>query len=215
MDKEDYEQRLLRLERSNRHCKATLLFALIATVGVYIMGASAPPHPIQASEFVLVDAAGRARAILGSNDTSVGLRLLNKNGTAGVGLTAADGANGMFIGDAFGHPRESLTVSSGSADFAFFRQSEARSRLRITDNTAGTVIAFRDAAGHEMVDLGLTNKGSGLAVSDANEIPRALVGEDGFMSLNKGGQLVWSSFGEKLSPKERKQARDFINQLQH
>ena len=208
------EHRLIRLERSNRHLRAGLISVVILGAVICLVGADAPtPRVIRASSFVLVDSAGRERAELSNNGKSVGLQLLNQDGTRAVVIAAAKDVNGMFISDAAGQARTSLTVTATGEDLAFLRPASPRETFLITDNTAGTGIAIRDAAGHEMVDVGLSDKGPGVAITDGNGTPRAVMALEGFISSDKGGHLLWASAGENLTPEERKQAEDLINQL--
>jgi hypothetical protein len=89
-------------------------------------------------------------------------------------------------------------------DLGLMRPLSSQEMFLITDNSRGTAITIRDPAGHEM--------GPGVAISDANETPRAIVGPEGFLSFDKGGLVQWASFGEKLTPEELKQVIDLVNQ---
>ena len=211
-DRSAIEQRLCHLETSNRRLKAVLTATVVAACGAWLMGANEAPHAVKATSFVLLDDAGRQRALLSSNEKSVALQLLNADGSRGVALGVANDANGLVVFDPKGAVRVALTARQTGEDLGFLRPMSSQDVFSITDNSLGTVIAIRDAAGHEMVDVGVSDKGPGVSITDPNNTPRAVVSPEGFLSFDKGGRVDWASFGEKLSPEERKQVMDLLNQ---
>jgi hypothetical protein len=96
------------------------------------------------------------------------------------------------------------------ATYNIFRDGYPRDTFAITDNSQGTVLAVRDAKGHELVDLG-TAKGGGLSITDANDIPRVMIGNQGIMAFNEHVKVYWTSLGENMSPEERNHVMDMIN----
>lgn len=207
------EQRLLRLERSNRRLRIGLISIAMASAGICLLGATNPaPKVLKANSFVLVDAAGNERGEFSSNPKAVALQLLNQNGTRAVIIAAGSESNAVSVNDNSGETRMFLDASDKSADLGVVRDGSPKEKLLITDNDAGTELAIRDQSGHEMVDVGVSAKGPDIMISDANETVRAMMALQGFMSLDKGGNLDWASFGEKLTPEERQQVMQFINQ---
>lgn len=109
---ESFASRIARLERSNRRLGAILLFVVLAT-GLFVACGSGMKAPgqgaamanstssrfttIEARAFVLTDATGKTRAILGEGDDgSVGLGILDKASKVRISLTlSADGTTSL------------------------------------------------------------------------------------------------------------------------
>ena len=77
---------------------------------------------------------------------------------------------------------------------------------------AGTAAAIRDRANVQRVELGVSQKGSALALSDGNGMVRtALAGdEEGIITFAKDGNLQWSPTWDKFSPKEKEQLKGLL-----
>jgi hypothetical protein len=207
------EQRLLFLERSNKQLKAGMLAIGILAGAVGILGAGLPaPKTITAERFVLMDDAGNQRAELSANAKAAALQFLNSDGTRALVIAAGSAGNGIFVSDRKGSARASLIATDdGTANFAMMKQGSSHESFVITDNPQGTALAIRDPNGKDRVNLGYTEKGASLGVGDANGTIRAMVAEQGIASYLKGGQIEWASFGENMTPEERKRVMDLIN----
>lgn len=205
-------ERIELLEQSNKRLKGVVIVLSLACFSFIALGAAAPPpKTVTAERFVLVDEAGNVRAELSTSKTAAALQFLNANHTPALIVAAGDSGSGVFIADGAGETRTSLLVSSERTDFAMLRPGLPKEVLLLTDNKQGTAMSIRDANGKEKLSFGNTYKGASLGVFDNNETARAVVAEQGLITFSKGGQLEWASFGEKLSPEERKQVMDLMN----
>jgi len=210
------EERFARLERSNKRLKAGVLAFGTLLTAVVIIGAAAPtpaPKTLVATRFLLVDATGKTRAELSANDKSTALQLLNLDGSRAWVLAAGSSGNGLILSDTSGKTRANLIASGdGTANFAMMKEGSPHEAFYVTDNPQGTALAIRDPNGTDRIDLGYSAKGASLAVADGNGTVRAMVAEEGDVTFKQGGQIDWASFGENLTPEERKHVMDLINQ---
>lgn len=206
-------ERIALLERSNRRMKAGMAGLVALIVGLAILGVAAPtPKVLTAERFVLVDESGRERAELSSNTKASALQFLNSNGTDALVLTAGSGDNGVILSDKNGEDRLGFIASSdGTVDLSFYRDHGKQETLKITDNPEGTAISVRDSTGKDRINLGYSSKGAGLGVADRNGTVRSVIGEQGYATFDKNGKVDWTSFGENMTPEERKQVMDLVN----
>jgi hypothetical protein len=117
-----------------------------------------------------------------------------------------------FVGPS-GKTRASLIAGNdGTASLAILKEGFPHEAFLLTDNQQGKVLAIRDPNGNDRIDLGYTAKKASLAVADDNGTVRAMVGEQGDLTFKKGGQIDWASFGEDMTPEERKHVMDLLNQ---
>jgi hypothetical protein len=207
------EERVQRLEKSNRRLKVGMLSLGIAATCIAVLGAAAPtPKAVTAEKFVLLDEAGNERAELSSNSKAAALQLLNVNGSRAAVVTAGSEGNAIFLADTAGQTREAMMVGKDSgARLSIIRNNQQQEMFVITDSPLGTVLAIRDGNGKDRINIGYSPKGAGVAVADANETIRGMVGEQGMATYKKGGQIEWASAGENMTPEERKHVMDIIN----
>ena len=207
------EQRLLKLEQSNRRLKAVMFALCTMAVGVGVLGAAdTASKTIRAERFVLVDASGKERAELSASGNASALQFFNPDGSRALVLLAGGAGNGVFISNSEGKDRLSMFASADkSATLSLTKEGSQKDAVVLTDKAAGTVLEFRDDGGRDRVDLGYTPKGASLVVADANDTVRSVVAEQGVTTYLKGGQIEWASFGENLSPEERKRVMDIVN----
>jgi hypothetical protein len=78
----EFEDRLARVEKSNRQLKATVLIFVLGLAAFAVMGASqTAPGTLEVQKIILKDALGNERGQLFATDTIWGLVLFNKNGS--------------------------------------------------------------------------------------------------------------------------------------
>lgn len=208
------EERFAALEQSNRKLKAGMMLLCGMAALIAILGAAAPsPKVIIAERFVLVDETGKERAELSSNPKNVAFQLMNADQSRAVILSSGSEGNGVLLFDKFGKGRQALMAYKDATTYSVFREDRPQEALLILDNAKGTVLAVRDPKGNELVDLGVVNGGA-LAISDTNGKPRAMVGTEGITTFDEAGKINWTSFGETLTPEERKHVMDLINSTQ-
>ncbi len=208
------ESRLVRLERSNRQLKVSLVVTL-GCLGLFVLvgAAGPPPKAIFAQRFVVVNPDGRARADLSANEKSSALQLLNQDGSRGVTLGTGSTDNGLFIADVKGGSRINFLASGDQETvFAMTRPGTNIDRFKVRDSPDGTALTFRDGNGKDRATVGAGKDGeASLAIADANDTIRAGVASEGFMTFEKSGQVDWASLGAKMTPEELKRVMNFIN----
>jgi hypothetical protein len=128
-------ERLEHLEKENRRIKrigAAILFGAVASL---VMGQSKPDNiakVIDAERFVVRDASGAVRAVLGVNpDGNMGLEVRDKNGKAGVALGM--GANG--------NPALRLDGKEGKTGIALGVRSDNSSAMEFYNNEGKVIWA--------------------------------------------------------------------------
>ena len=184
----DNEERLLRLEQSNRRLKLGICAAtIIVAAGCLVGFATQEPRTIKASSFILLDDAGNERAELSSAGKAVSLKLLNQNGTQAIKLAAEDGANALAIADQSGQVRTSLTV----------------------DPQTGTSLTIMDQAGLKRADLMLKDDFATAWVSDANGTIRAAMSDFGFITFRERGTIAWK---DDVYTQDIKRMTDYVQQ---
>ncbi len=150
------EQRLERLERSNRRWRGLVVALLTGAVALTLTCANIPDAGIvTAEEIQVVDAEGNIRIRLGADeDGRWGLRLFDTAGTLrGDLVTVADGGVGLNLYDA----RESV-----------------RAAISMANDAPGLV--FLDPASVPRITLGANAEGAHLlALYDDNREPRAIL----------------------------------------
>jgi hypothetical protein len=207
------EERLLRLEQSNRRLKAGMVAIGVVATALLILGAAAPtPRVITAEKFVLLDSSGRERAELSSNSKAAALQFSNADGSRALIVSSGSTDNAVIIDDKKGQIREGLiTGADGNAQIALMHDGMDQDAFTITDDAKGTIMAIRDPNGNERVDVGVTPKGGSLAVADGNGRVRTAIADQGFVSMDPGGKLLWGSMYADMTPEERKRVIDIIN----
>ncbi len=73
-------ERLEKVEKQNRQMKRVALGASLLAVAFAVMGAQGSPRPVVAERFVVVDANGTERAVLGMAERGPALRLYDAKG---------------------------------------------------------------------------------------------------------------------------------------
>ena len=126
-------RRLERLESENRRIKRLGAAAFFGAVALLIMGQSKSDHiskVVDAERFVVRDASGAVRAVLGVNPNgNMGLEVRDKNGKAGVALGM--GTNG--------NPALRLDGKQGKTGIALGVRSDNSSAMEFYD-TEGKVV---------------------------------------------------------------------------
>jgi hypothetical protein len=203
--------RLARLERSNRRLKSCVIGLTIGVGSLAILGmANSAPKVLTAEKFLLVDDQGIERAELSTNNKAAALQFLNPNQTRAIVVARGSQGSGIYMSDGKGNVRTGMLVNDDSTATIAMMNGEAES-FTVKDGREGTALTFADAAGHTKIALGSTPKGASLNIWDGNDTLRVGVAEQGVLTFDKGGLLEWASFGEKLSPEERKKVMDLIN----
>ena len=132
------DQRLQKLESSNRVMKTALTVCILVVVSVVTIGAtSVAPKVLDVQKIILRDEAGNERGQLFATDKAWGLVLFNKSGTKAVTLFAASEANGFVLADRNGNVRQALTSDLNETNWSIMRpgSDKAQFELRDTDCT--------------------------------------------------------------------------------
>ena len=143
--------RLERLERQNRRLRLGGALILVGIVSVATMGQGrAPGHAVEAQRFVVKDARGRTRAVLGATADGPGLNLYDPDGNARAAL-ALNTENTSRLGfyDRQGKSRLVVDVAEdGTSTVGFYdKAGKAHAHLRVAPD-GSPVLGFFDKDGH-------------------------------------------------------------------
>lgn len=159
-------------------------FAQWAFSGGVTYAAEARPQFISAQGFVLVDADGNQRAVLGALPEGVGLVLKDEEGRERLVLgnvtmphVPLQASWGLVVRDETGTDRCALGLADGAGMAAWDPQGTMR--IAIGEGPAGVGIGLMDAEGNDRVGIGL-----GPGVSGGN-----------FVAKDQFGNNVWQALG--------------------
>ena len=212
----DIQERLSRLERSNRQLKVALLTGVLCAAVVVTMGAvSTAPKVLEAEKIILRDAAGNERGQLFANENAWGMVLFNKNSTKAASLVISDTINGVVLFDQNGNLRQTTTTNLEQSEWNIFHPGSDVAQFEVIDTGQGTALTVHDRANKPRVELGVSPKGSALSVSDSNGRTRAMMsgGEIGFVSYSQDGTLEWSPGWDKFSPEQKEKIKALLPKM--
>ena len=147
------EARLEKLERTARRLRFAASAAGIALLSTWLLGAGwkppSSPDVVRAKVFVVEDAQGRERIVLGAPMADprryVGMKILNAEGAEQFGLgLKADGAVSMGfdakpgVGDQRNRERLNMGVTASGQGWIQYLDNRTRARLRIALDSADT-----------------------------------------------------------------------------
>ena len=192
---EDLERRLSRVERENRRLRRTGAAALMVTASLVLMGQARRgarerdgAEVVEASRFVVKDAAGNLRAVLGPDQTGMGtgLAIMGKGRVyLGVG---PEGNLGLRLIDETGRPRCLLNSQPDGHTALEIRDQAEKARIVVSLRADGTpAVRLADQDGKERASLVLlADGGAGLVLTDAaGKVHAALAAQpDGSSGLN-------------------------------
>jgi hypothetical protein len=204
------EQRLDNLERSNRDMRA-LVILLLAVTALFTMAARpTAPKVLEAEKIVLRDPNGNERGQLFANEKSWGLVLYTENGQQALGLIASTTVNGLLISDQNGYGRQVFTSDNSQTTWGIFHPGSKVAQIEITDKQVGAEIVVRDRSDVQRVELGVTDKGPGFALSDANGTMRTVLSDGQIATLLEDGKINWSPEWERLGPAEKQKLKNLM-----
>ena len=208
------EQRLDNLERSNRNMRAGLVVCLLVAIALFTMAARpTAPKVLEAEKIILRDPKGNERGQLFANEKSWGLVLFTETGQQALGLVASTGVNGLLISDQNGVGRQIFTSDENQTTWGIFRPGSKLAQIEITDKLAGVEVVVRDRSDVQRVELGVTDKGPGLALSDAKGTMRAVLSDGEIASFSEDGKMNWSPEWERLSPEEKQKLKNLLPKM--
>jgi len=208
------EQRLDDLERSNRNMRAGLATCLVVGIALFTSGARpSAPKVLEAEKIILRDAKGNERGQLFANEKSWGLVLFTESGQQGVGLVASTTVNGLIISDQDGYGRQMFTSDKNQSTWGMFHPGSKLAQLEIADKLAGTEIVVRDRSDVQRVELGVTDKGPGLALSDSKSTMRMVLSDGEIASFSEDGNISWSPEWERLRPEEKQKLKGLLPKI--
>jgi hypothetical protein len=135
---------------------------------------------IIAEGITIVDGAGQALILIGTEKEGTGIRILNKAGkkALGIGITADERGSGILVADKAGRPRIGLGMDEGLPS-----------------------IAMVDEKGKKIMAMGGDEKGYGLVIMDENEVERVGLGfnegHTGFAIYDDSGKYVRGMIRQK------------------
>jgi hypothetical protein len=158
-------ERLTRVEAQNRNLKR-LLCALALVVGaVLVMGQAKPSHVVEGQKFILLDAEGKERAVLDSNEQGgANLVLVDVNGKQRVNLGMTQSDTLLSLLDASEKVRTMLGTDSAHGTFLAINGSNGRKRALLIDDKKGVGISFFGPGEKTSTSLGEDASGSALVL---------------------------------------------------
>jgi hypothetical protein len=208
------EQRLDNLEGSNRNMRAGLVICLLVAIALFTMAARpTAPKVLEAEKIVLRDPNGNERGQLFANEKSWGLVLFTETGQQALGLVASTGVNVLLISDQNGFGRQMFTSDRNQTTWGIFHPGSKLAQIEITDKLEGAEVVVRDRSDVQRVELAVTDKGPGLALSDANGTMRTVLSEGMVASFLEDGTIKWSPEWEKLSPEEKQKVKTLLPKM--
>lgn len=170
-------KRIERLERENRWLKRLQTVVIVGITAVMMMGQATPSEVakvIEADRFVLRDASGKVRAMLGVEEgDTTSLQFYDKNGDNGVGL---------------------VQDPSGRELFRLAHNNKTRMTLAVTGDVSG--LSLFDADEKIKVILCECGADSGLSFY-YDKKPRSIFGNNQAGSLlkmfDKDGKVIWQA----------------------
>jgi hypothetical protein len=153
MDHPQFEGLLGRLERLERHNRRLRLGGALLLLGI-VAGATmgqgrGPSHAVEAQRFVVKDARGKSRAVLGMSAEGPGLSLYDPDGNARAALAlAGDNTSRLGFYDRQGKSRVVVDVQEdGTSTVGFYdKTGKAHAHLRVAPD-GSPVLGFFDKDG--------------------------------------------------------------------
>jgi hypothetical protein len=211
LNQQTIEEKLDRLERSNRRLKIMMSVSFCIGAVLLFTGAGAP-RVVEAEKFILRDSSGAERGEMFATDTARGLVFFTKGGEKGLAFVVSDEMNALMISDPNGNLRQTLTANMDESRLGLYRPGSNSAQFEVINNALGTALTIRDRGNADRVSLGESAKGAAVVMSDSKGGARTIMGDGalGFASLAKDGGIVWSPGWDKFSPEEQKQMNNVI-----
>ena len=121
--------------------------------------------------------------------------------------------NGLIISDQNGLGRQTFTSDKTQSTWGIFHPGSKLAQIEITDKLAGAEIVVRDRSDVQRMELAVTDKGPGLAVSDANGTMRTVLSDGMIASFSEDGKINWSPEWERLSPEEKQKLKNLLPKM--
>jgi hypothetical protein len=212
----EIEERLQHLEQSNRRLKALAIACLLSAISVISMGAKvSSPKIVEAERFVLKDASGNERGQIFANEKVWGFVFFNEDGSRAASIAVSPEINALMLADHNGNMRQTITATLDESSWNVYRPGSELAQFQMSDNALGVALTARDRGNKPRVELGWSDKGSALGLSDSRGALRSAISGEGisFASFAKDGTLVWTPGWEKFSPEEQQQIRALIPKM--
>lgn len=179
-------ERLERMERENRRLKRVGAVLILGIGALVLMAQGKPSRVIEAERFVLRDARGKTRAVLGVEDRVTKFSLYDEDGDfrADLGVGPAVSTLGLF-----GKDKGSAVILSEAfpleASLVFLKDKKMRSIVGV--GVVGPALDLGDADGRSRASLKLAADGSPtLTLYDEDKKPRTILGHADLVTTRTG-----------------------------
>ena len=201
---ETLARRLDRVERENRWLKMVGVVALAMMVAVVLMGQlpqTAPNKTVEAQRFVVLDASGNKRAVLGNvEEKGTFLVFRGSDGKDQIALRSFGDARALVLSDSTGADRTVLGVlPNGATTFGMADQS-GNGRAALTLEADGSIaLALYDENSKSHVKLVAGRDGNpGIVLQDkAKDVRMRLLlysdGSPAMVLFDNNGKVIWSA----------------------
>ena len=181
---DELEHENLRLRRQLRRQGLGVTMALLAAAllgGLMLAQRTGTANKVQAHQFVLRDANGHVRAVLGSTaEGGARLSMQDVEGRDRLRMTLlADGSPGLSFADAGGRSRAVFALLPDETANLVFADPTGRTRavFGLMPDGSSTLV-FADRAGETRVGVGVDHEGAaGLTIFERDDAPRAAAPE--------------------------------------
>jgi len=194
---EKLEWKLAHAKRRNRWVLGAVALALgvwlvAGTFGPRTAGAQdggAPVNEVRAKRLLLVDDAGKIRAMLTMTPAGPALVLYDAAGNPRVALDVNADGSGLALSDAAGKIRAVLRVDADGSGLAL-RDAAGKPRAGLTLTATGPALVLSDNGGKLRAGLGVLKDSPSLVLTDAAGKIRATVGA-GSTALPDGTTTIY------------------------
>src|SRR5215469_13841806 len=151
----EFEDRLARVEKSNRQLKAAVLTFFSGLAAFAVMGAGqTAPKTLEVQKIILKDALDNERGQLFATDKVWGLVLYNKDGSKTSSMYVGRDMNGTILNDPNGNLRQVLTSDLNQSQFEVFRPGSDSAQIDFRDSGEGTALVLRDRSNVGRIGMG-------------------------------------------------------------
>jgi len=168
-------ERLGKLERQNRRLKRAGSLALTAVAALLLMGQATPEsRTIEAERFIVIDSAGKTRAVLSMILDGPHLVMYDEKGEMRVNLRVGPDGPLLAFDNEAGKPQTELTAVKGFNGLLTYNYAGTPSTV-LGEEEKGPALRLFDADGKPHIELWSTNQAPQMSFRDAAGRERAVM----------------------------------------
>lgn len=212
------ENRISRLEFSNRRLRRSFVALLLTLAAVLLMGnlPNQSPPVLEAQRFVLKDASGHERGSLFATDTSWGLVLYNPDSSKGAAFIVSNLGSAAMLMNAKGSPGVAAMASDDMNTLSITNLKTGHTAAELKNTAEGSALRFLDANQIDRVDVALPpSGGAAVLFNDPMSKTRTMVSENypGISTWDQQGSFVWAAGFDGLSKDDQEKIRTLMQKF--